>query len=109
MLARLLLWASLIVALNSSAFAEDAAESVADEATDEAIRFRDAKSPVDPHSADQLLLPLVFSNDASEFRTSEITRHLTTNMATVRKFVDLAMELDGEVGQPGTVSIAALV
>ena len=37
------------------------AESVADDAADEAIAFRDAKCPVDPHSADQLLLPLAFS------------------------------------------------
>ena len=85
------------------------AESVADDAADEAIRFRDAKCPVDPHSADQLLLPLVFSRDASEFKTSEITRHLTTNIATVRKFVDRVIEVDGEAGQPGTVRIAAVV
>ncbi|MFO0824850.1 MAG: RNA 3'-terminal phosphate cyclase [Gemmataceae bacterium] len=85
------------------------AESVADDAADEAIRFRDANCPVDPHSADQLLLPLVFSSDASEYRTSEITRHLTTNIATVRKFVDRVVELDGEEGRPGTVRIPALV
>lgn len=85
------------------------AESVADDAADEAIRFRDAKCPVDPHSADQLLLPLVFSRDAAEYRTSEITRHLTTNIATVRKFVDRVVELDGEEGQPGIVRIPAVV
>ncbi|MBA4188265.1 MAG: RNA 3'-phosphate cyclase [Planctomycetaceae bacterium] len=85
------------------------AESVADDAADEAIRFRDAKCPVDPHSADQLLLPLGFSPDASEYRTSEITRHLTTNIATVRRFVDRNVELDAEEGQPGTVRIAAVV
>jgi RNA 3'-terminal phosphate cyclase (ATP) len=85
------------------------AEAVADDAADEAIRFRDAKCPVDPHSADQLLLPLVFSRDGSEYRTSEITRHLTTNIATLRKFVDRGVELDGEEGQPGTVRIPAVV
>ena len=45
------------------------AEAVADDAADEAIRFRDSGCPVDPHSADQLLLPLAFSPDASEYRT----------------------------------------
>lgn len=85
------------------------AESVADDAADEAIRFRDANCPVDPHSADQLLLPLVFSTDASEYRTSEITRHLTTNIATVRKFVDRVVEVVGEERQPGTVRITAVV
>jgi RNA 3'-terminal phosphate cyclase (ATP) len=85
------------------------AEAVADDAVDEAIRFRDSGCPVDPHSADQLLLPLVFSPDASEYRTSEITRHLTTNIATVRKFVDREVELEGEEGQPGTVRIPTMV
>ncbi|MCE9560995.1 MAG: RNA 3'-phosphate cyclase [Planctomycetes bacterium] len=85
------------------------AESVADEAADEAIAFRDAKCPVDPHSADQLLLPLVFSPDASEYRTSEITRHLTTNIATVRKFVDRDVTLDAEEGYAGIVRIPAVV
>jgi RNA 3'-terminal phosphate cyclase (ATP) len=85
------------------------AESVADDAADEAIRFRDAKCPVDPHSADQLLLPLAFCPEASEYRTSEVTRHLTTNIATVRKFVDRVIELEGEEGQPGTVRVSALV
>ena len=78
------------------------AESVADDAADEAIRYRDAKAPVDPHSADQLLLPLVFSPDASEYRTSEITRHLTTNIDTIRRFVDREIGLDGREGEPGT-------
>lgn len=85
------------------------AEAVADDAADEAIAFRDTGCPVDPHSADQLLLPLVFSPESSEYRTSEVTRHLTTNIATVRMFVDRGVYLDAEVGQPGIVRIAAQV
>ena len=85
------------------------AESVADDAADEAIRFRDSGCPVDPHSADQLLLPLAFSPDASEYRTSEVTRHLTTNIETVRKFVDRTLTVDAEEGRPGTVRIPAVV
>jgi RNA 3'-terminal phosphate cyclase (ATP) len=82
------------------------AESVADDAADEAIRYRDAAAPVDPHSADQLLLPAVFSPDMTEYRTSEITRHLTTNIDTVRAFVDREITLNGREGQPGTVRVA---
>lgn len=85
------------------------AESVADDAADEAIRFRDSGCPVDEHSADQLLLPLAFSPDASAYRTANVTRHLTTNIATVRKFVDRDISLDAEVGRSGTVRVAALV
>lgn len=85
------------------------AEAVAEEAVEEAIAFRDAQCPVDPHSADQLLLPLAFSPQASEYRISEITRHLSTNIATVRQFVDRPIELDAGEGQPGVVRLAALV
>jgi RNA 3'-terminal phosphate cyclase (ATP) len=83
------------------------AEAVADEAVEEALDFRNANCPVDPHSADQLLLPLVFSSDSSEYRTSAITRHLTTNIETVRKFVDRRIEVVGEERKPGTVRVAA--
>jgi RNA 3'-terminal phosphate cyclase (ATP) len=85
------------------------AESVADDAADEAIAFRDAKCPVDPHSADQLLLPLAFSPDSSEYRTSEITRHLTTNVETVRKFVDRTIHIEGNERESGIVRVAQQV
>lgn len=85
------------------------AERVADGAADEAIAFRDAKAPVDPHSADQLLLPLAFSDDASEYRASEITRHTTTNVETVRKFVDRSIGIEPGDAKSGVVRIAARV
>lgn len=82
------------------------AEAVADEAADEALAYRAAGAPVDPHSADQLLLPLVFAPEASEYRTSAVTRHLTTNIDTVREFVEREVVLDGREGEPGTVRVA---
>jgi RNA 3'-terminal phosphate cyclase (ATP) len=85
------------------------AEAVADDAADEALAFFETNCPVDPHSADQLLLPLVFSPEASEYRTSQVTRHLATNIETVRKFVDRAIELDSKEGECGTVQVSALL
>ena len=85
------------------------AEAVADDAADEAIAFRDAKCPVDPHSADQLLLPLTFSPDASAYRTSAISRHTTTNIETVRKFADRSIEIEYGDGKSGIVRLAAQV
>lgn len=84
-------------------------EAVADDAADEAIAFRDSGCPVDPHSADQLLLPLAFSDDASEYRASEITRHTTTNVETVRKFVDRTISIEDGAGKSGVVRIAGRV
>ncbi|MFM8272856.1 MAG: RNA 3'-terminal phosphate cyclase, partial [Gemmata sp.] len=84
-------------------------ERVADDAADEAIAFRDSRCPVDPHSADQLLLPLAFSDDASEYRVSEITRHTTTNMETVRKFVDRTILVERGADKSGVVRLPARV
>lgn len=82
------------------------AEAVADDAADEALAHRAGGAPVDPHSADQLLLPLMFAPEASEYRTSQVTRHLTTNIDTVRAFVDREVVLEGRKGEPGTVRVA---
>ncbi|HVK19012.1 MAG TPA: RNA 3'-terminal phosphate cyclase [Fimbriiglobus sp.] len=83
------------------------AEAVADDAADQAVAFRAAKAPVDPHAADQIVLPLALSQDASEYRTSEVTRHLTTNIDVIRKFLDRDISCDGEEGTTGVVRVAA--
>lgn len=81
------------------------AEVVADEAAAEAVAFKESGCPVDPHSADQIVLPLAFAAGSSEYRVSEVTQHLLTNIATVRRFVDRDISCDGEVGHPGTVRV----
>jgi RNA 3'-terminal phosphate cyclase (ATP) len=83
------------------------AERVADEAADEALAFlRAGPAPVDPHSGDQLVLPLALAEGPSEYRVAEVTRHLTTNVATVRRFLDREISVDGEEGRPGVVRVA---
>lgn len=83
------------------------AEAVADEAVDQALAHRATGMPVDPHSADQLLLPLALAEGASEFAVSEITSHLTTNAAVIQMFIDREIVIDGEVGHPGVVKVGA--
>ena len=81
------------------------AEKVADEAVNQAIAYAEAKSPVDEHSADQILLPLVLSESQSEFRVQTVTRHLTTNIAVIKMFIDREIVCEGEEGKPGVVRI----
>ena len=81
------------------------AETVADEAADQAIAYYNSGAPVDPHSADQIVLPLAFAAGTSEFRVSEVTMHLLTNIATIRKFCDRIIECDGDLGNTGHVRI----
>ncbi len=82
------------------------AETVADEAVEAALAYRESGAAVDPHSADQLLLPLAFAAGVSEYRVSEVTQHLLTNIDTVRRFVDRDITCDGKRGGVGTVRVA---
>jgi RNA 3'-phosphate cyclase len=71
------------------------AEAVADDAADQAIAFVQAGAPVDEHSADQLVLPLALAKGPSEFRVHSVTRHLTTNIAVIKMFIDREIECEG--------------
>jgi RNA 3'-terminal phosphate cyclase (ATP) len=82
------------------------AERVADEAAEQVLAFLAADSgAVDPHSADQLVLPLAFAEGASSYTVSKVTQHLLTNIAVIRRFVDREILCEGEEGKPGRVSI----
>ena len=81
------------------------AETVADEAVAELLAYEAVENAaVDPHSADQILLPLAFAPGRSEFTVSAITEHLRTNAETIRAFLDRSITIveptgDGEPGR----------
>jgi RNA 3'-terminal phosphate cyclase (ATP) len=85
------------------------AETVADEAIDELLEFESVRNAaVDPHSADQILLPLAFAPGRSEFTVSMVTEHLRTNVETISAFLDRAIYLkeSGADNEPSRVVIA---
>ncbi|WP_206107675.1 RNA 3'-terminal phosphate cyclase [Paludisphaera rhizosphaerae] len=85
------------------------AEQVADEAVDELLDFLAVPdAAVDPHSADQILLPLALAEGRSVYTVSEVTDHLRTNVATIRAFLDREIEVEEPVtpDQPGRVVIS---
>jgi RNA 3'-terminal phosphate cyclase (ATP) len=81
------------------------AESVADEAAIPAIHFAQSQASVDSHSADQIVLPLVLANGASQFRTPEVSTHLTTNIETIKFFCTRAIELNRAGDGSGSITI----
>jgi RNA 3'-phosphate cyclase len=82
------------------------AERVADEAVDQVLAYLDAEeSGVDPHSADQLVLPLAMAQGPSHYRVAAVTSHLLTNVEVVRQFVERAIVCEGAEGRPGMVRI----
>ncbi|HEY8504812.1 MAG TPA: RNA 3'-terminal phosphate cyclase [Gemmataceae bacterium] len=82
------------------------AEAVADEAAEQALAHARSGAPVDLHSADQIVLPLALADGPSEFRTAEVTRHLITNVAVIRNFLDREITVEGAEGSTGVVRIA---
>lgn len=78
------------------------AEAVAAEAVAEFLDHHDAPSgAIDPHSADQLLLPLAFATGSSRYTVSQVTEHLRTNVATIRAFLDRPIRVEESADGPG--------
>jgi RNA 3'-terminal phosphate cyclase (ATP) len=65
-----------------------AAEAVADQAVIAARRYLASDVAVGEHLADQLLLPIALARGGS-FTTVPPTRHTTTNIEIIRKFLDV--------------------
>ena len=83
------------------------AERVADEAVTQVSRFHKLEQPaVDEHSADQLLLPLAWAEGPSAMPVAEISSHLVTNAFVIRQFVNRAIDIEGQQGNPGRVRIS---
>ena len=80
------------------------AERVADDAVNAFLAFHAGDASVDPHLADQLVLPLCLTGQPIAYRTSEITQHLLTNIWVVAQFLGECFEVAGELGRPGEVS-----
>ncbi|AFY76977.1 MAG: RNA 3'-phosphate cyclase [Hydrococcus sp. C42_A2020_068] len=79
------------------------AERVAEIAVQELLEFHAKGAPVDKHLGDQLLLPTALAGDASQYRVTEITEHLTTNAWVISQFGLAAIEIDPK---EGIVSVA---
>ncbi len=80
-------------------------EQVAAAACEELLAHHRSGAPIDPHLGDQLLLPMALAGGASRMVTSAITAHLLTNVAVVQAFLSLPVQVEGQLGQPGQVTI----
>ena len=73
------------------------AESVAENASREALRFARSGNPVCKHLADQLLVPLALGA-GGVFRTSRPTPHTRTCAEVIRRFTGQAVEIKQDSG-----------
>ncbi len=81
------------------------AERVADDAVDGLLDFLKAEAVCDPHLADQLILPMALAPGTSRLTTSRVTRHLLTTVQLVQQLLGCPVQVGGEEGSPGHVTI----
>jgi RNA 3'-terminal phosphate cyclase (ATP) len=81
------------------------AETVAEEATEEFLGYYESGATFDRYLADQLILPLALAKGRSSFTTCRITQHLLTNAWIVEQLLGRRIEIEGEEGKAGRVTI----
>lgn len=83
------------------------ADRVADEAVDEMLAYLNVpEAALDPHAADQVLLPLALAEGRSVYTVSEVTDHLRTNAQTISAFLDRPIRIEEpESGRAGRVIV----
>jgi RNA 3'-terminal phosphate cyclase (ATP) len=81
-----------------------AAEAVAHEAVDMTQKYLQSNVPVGRFLADQLLIPLVLAKGGT-FRTLAPSRHSTTNVEIIRKFLDVDIKFKEEGHHQFLVSV----
>ncbi|MBI2002234.1 MAG: RNA 3'-phosphate cyclase [candidate division NC10 bacterium] len=81
------------------------AEQVADEAVNALLEFLKGEAGCDPHLADQLVLPMALAPGTSRLTTSRVTRHLPTTAQVVQQILGCPMQIGGEEGSPGAVTV----
>jgi len=79
------------------------AETVGESAAKELHNQLQTKCPVDYHLADQLILWMAIVPSPSVIKTSKITLHTLTNIAIVKRFIDINFQVDGAEGTMGVI------
>ncbi|MFW9907313.1 MAG: RNA 3'-terminal phosphate cyclase [Candidatus Thorarchaeota archaeon] len=81
------------------------AEDVGRDAAKQLMKDLATGKAIDSHLCDMLIPYLALAEGESTIGITEITSHLVTNIWVARKILGVEMHLDGEVGQPGVLSV----
>jgi RNA 3'-terminal phosphate cyclase (ATP) len=68
-------------------------ERVAEAACNDLLLHHRSGDPVDPHLADQLVLPMIMAEGTSQVTTSQISRHLLTNGWVAQQFLPRDLDI----------------
>jgi len=81
------------------------AELVGEEAAKNFLNYYSTSACLDHHMADQIVLYLSIAKGESSFTTSEVSNHLLTNLWVIEKFAGARYKVEGEMGNPGKITI----
>ncbi len=60
---------------------------------------------IDSHLCDMLIPYLAIASGKSKIGVTRITSHLTTNIWAVEQILGVRIELQGRIGEPGTILV----
>ena len=81
------------------------AETVAEEACQDFLKFMETDAAIERHLADQLIPFLSLIGDKSSFTVSSVSQHLLTNIWAVKNFLSVKIEVEGKEGDKGKILI----
>ncbi len=81
--------------------AADTMEGLADFLSEE----KGGQTALDPHAADQVMVPLALVPKTSRYTTSRVTKHCLTNAAVIQQMTNRSVTVEGKEGQPGLITI----
>jgi len=76
-------------------------------ACDDLLKYHRTGAAIDPHLADQLVLPFALAGGESRMSVSRVTQHLLTNAWVIQQFGVAAVTIAGQEGEPGDVRVKA--
>ncbi|MHA2423475.1 MAG: RNA 3'-terminal phosphate cyclase [Candidatus Thorarchaeota archaeon] len=84
------------------------AEEVGKEAVMQLLQELATGKAIDSHLCDMLIPYLALANGPSQIGVTEITSHLITNIWVAERILGVNITLEGNLGEPGTVSIEGI-
>ncbi|NHI89100.1 MAG: RNA 3'-terminal phosphate cyclase [Candidatus Thorarchaeota archaeon] len=81
------------------------AESVGTEAASQLVEEVSSGMAIDSHLCDMLMPYLAIASGNSRIGVTKVTSHLVTNIWAVERILGAEIELDGRIGEPGTVLV----
>ena len=103
---------TLVANAQSSAIGADAlgergkaAEQVGEEAAKKLLEELNSQASLDRHMGDILIPYMAVAEGPSEICVSQITTHTLTNIQIAEKLLNVKFHVNGNTGQPGTISV----